>query len=89
MNYRRPQLSVRGDVHVLLVGDPAVGKSQMLRWMEHVAPRYVYVGGQTSSVCGLTASFAHEGRSRFQSGFRSAIGGHSAEPSLDAGCAAC
>ena len=40
-------LSVRADPHVLVVGDPGLGKSQMLRAAALLAPRAVYVGGST------------------------------------------
>ena len=47
---------VRGDIHVLLVGDPGVAKSQMLTYLIHLAPRGLYTGGKSSSSAGLTAA---------------------------------
>ena len=38
-------INVRGDIHMLIVGDPGLGKSQMLRAVSKVAPRGVYVSG--------------------------------------------
>jgi len=47
---------VRGDPHVLIVGDPGLGKSQMLQAVANVAPRAVYVCANTTSTSGLTVS---------------------------------
>lgn len=43
---------VRGDPHVLVVGDPGLGKSQMLRAIANVAPRGIYVCGSYSRFAG-------------------------------------
>ncbi|KAL1437989.1 hypothetical protein MTO96_048446 [Rhipicephalus appendiculatus] len=47
---------VRGDPHVLVVGDPGLGKSQLLHACARVAPRGVFVCGNTASIAGLTVS---------------------------------
>ncbi len=47
---------IRGDLHMLLIGDPGTGKSQMLGYIENIAPRSVYTSGKGSSSAGLTAA---------------------------------
>ena len=47
---------MRGDVHVLLVGDPGVAKSVMLGFIAGVAPKARYISGKSSSAAGLTAA---------------------------------
>eukprot|EP01035_Chromulina_nebulosa_P018362 gene18362-24058_t len=46
---------VRGDINVLLLGDPGTAKSQILKYAEKVAPRAVYTAGKGASAVGLTA----------------------------------
>ena len=47
---------VRGDIHILLVGDPGIGKSQLLRYVVQLAPRGIYASGKSSTSAGLTAT---------------------------------
>eukprot|EP01134_Creolimax_fragrantissima_P007053 CFRG7053T1 len=47
---------VRGDINILILGDPGCAKSQFLKYVEKTAPRVVYTTGQGASAVGLTAS---------------------------------
>jgi len=53
-------MKLRGDINILLVGDPATAKSQFLKWVSSFLPRAVYTSGKTSSAAGLTASVTRE-----------------------------
>ncbi|CAG0884040.1 unnamed protein product [Cyprideis torosa] len=47
---------VRGDINVLICGDPGTAKSQFLKYLQKIAPRAVFTTGQGASAVGLTAS---------------------------------
>ncbi len=53
---RKDYARTRGDIHILLVGDPGAGKSQLLKRMCIVAPKARYVSGKGASGAGLTAT---------------------------------
>src|SRR5215210_472069 len=46
----------RGDINVLLVGDPGTAKSEMLKFAAKIAPRGLYTSGRGSTAAGLTAA---------------------------------
>lgn len=47
---------IRGDIHILLLGDPGIGKSDTLKYIsDNLAPRSIYTDGKLSSGVGLTA----------------------------------
>lgn len=50
------KMSIRGDINVLLLGDPGTAKSQVLKYIEKTAHRAVFATGQGASAVGLTAS---------------------------------
>ncbi|HJJ36504.1 MAG TPA: minichromosome maintenance protein MCM, partial [Methanocorpusculum sp.] len=48
--------TLRGDIHVLLVGDPGIAKSQLLRYVIKLAPRGIYTSGKSATSAGLTVA---------------------------------
>ncbi|KDN47328.1 MCM-domain-containing protein [Tilletiaria anomala UBC 951] len=57
-------MRLRGDINVLLLGDPGTAKSQLLKFVEKCAPIAVYTSGKGSSAAGLTASVQRDSSSR-------------------------
>ncbi|KAH7546229.1 hypothetical protein FEM48_Zijuj01G0178300 [Ziziphus jujuba var. spinosa] len=57
-------VKLRGDINVLLLGDPSTAKSQFLKFVEKTAPVAVYTSGKGSSAAGLTASVIRDTSSR-------------------------
>ena len=58
-------MKLRGDINVLLMGDPSTAKSQFLKFIERVSPIGVYTSGKGSSAAGLTASVIKDSRGEF------------------------
>uniref|UniRef100_H2YE22 DNA helicase MCM8 n=1 Tax=Ciona savignyi TaxID=51511 RepID=H2YE22_CIOSA len=54
------RVPVRGNSHVLLVGDPGLGKSQLLQAVSRLVPRGVYICGNASSNSGLTVTLTRD-----------------------------
>ncbi|OHE96397.1 MCM2/3/5 family protein [Colletotrichum orchidophilum] len=57
-------MKLRGDINVLLLGDPGTAKSQLLKFVEKCAPIAIYTSGKGSSAAGLTASVQRDSSTR-------------------------
>jgi len=55
-----PDVRIKGDINVLLVGDPGTGKSQLLQYTAKTAPRGILTTGRGSTAAGLTAAAIKE-----------------------------
>lgn len=53
-------MHLRGDIHLMLCGDPAIGKTHLLKAAQKLAPRAIYTTGQGSTAAGLTATVYRE-----------------------------
>jgi len=50
------KIKIRGDIHILLLGDPSTAKSQLLKLISSIIPRGKYVAGMGATAAGLTAT---------------------------------
>lgn len=53
-------ISIRGELNILLVGDPGTAKSQLLQYVAAIAPRGLYTSGRGTTAAGLTAAVLRE-----------------------------
>jgi DNA replication licensing factor MCM5 len=58
-------VKLRGDINVLMLGDPSTAKSQFLKFASRVAPVGIYTSGKGSSAAGLTASVVKDAKGEF------------------------
>ncbi len=57
---RKDGTVTRGDIHILLVGDPGAGKSALLKYVAKLAPKARYVVGRAATASGLTATVVRD-----------------------------
>jgi replicative DNA helicase Mcm len=55
-----PDITIRGEINMLLVGDPGTAKSQLLQYVARIAPRGLYTSGRGTTAAGLTAAVLRE-----------------------------
>jgi replicative DNA helicase Mcm len=53
-------ITVRGEMNVLIVGDPGVAKTQILQYIPRISPRGLYTSGQGTTAAGLTAAVIND-----------------------------
>ncbi len=51
-----PDINIRGEINILLIGDPGTAKTQLLRYVKQIAPRGLYTSGRGTTAAGLTAA---------------------------------
>ncbi len=55
-----PDITIRGEMNALLIGDPGTAKSQLLQYIARIAPRGLYTSGRGTTAAGLTAAVVRE-----------------------------
>ena len=63
-NSHGTKLNKRGDINILLCGDPGTSKSQLLSYVNKLCTRGIYTSGKGSSAVGLTASVVRDPETR-------------------------
>ena len=58
-------MRVRGDINILLVGDPGTAKTQLLKYTASISPRGIYTSGKGSTAAGLTAAVIRDKSGEF------------------------
>lgn len=58
-------IRIRGDINVLLLGDPGIAKSQLLKFLSSASTRGVYTSGKGASAAGLTATVCKDKHGNF------------------------
>lgn len=53
-------IRTRGDINILLIGDPGVGKTQLLKYVASISPRGLYTSGKGATGVGLTAAVSRD-----------------------------
>ena len=56
----------RGDIHILLIGSPGTGKSQILKVVEGLCSKAIFTSGKGSSAVGLTVSLHKDAKGKYQ-----------------------
>ncbi len=59
------KIKVRGDIHVLLVGDPGTAKSVLLKYVAELAPKGLFTSGRGTTAAGLTAAVIRDASGGF------------------------
>ncbi len=59
------KIKVRGDIHVLLVGDPGTAKSVLLKYVAEIAPKGLFTSGRGTTAAGLTAAVIRDAAGGF------------------------
>ncbi|PYB68176.1 hypothetical protein DMB44_05495 [Thermoplasma sp. Kam2015] len=67
VEHRESMTKIRGNIHILLIGDPGLGKTQLLMANRHLAPKSLFVS--EASAAGLTAAVVDvDGKKVMQAG---------------------
>lgn len=56
VEFENTDVTVRSNIHILIIGDPGIGKSQVLKYISKIAPGGIFASGKGASGVGLTAA---------------------------------